>query len=171
MGSTAPIELSRLLQATELPDREAAWEGLIARHTRLLMAVARSFGTEHDEVMERYTYILGKLRENDFRRLKAYDANAGAMFSTWLTVTARRMCLDHHRTRFGRRRPHENDRSAVLRAARKALGAPAVNDIDADTLASGGSSADADVIHEHRDERLRDAISKLTPRERLLLLL
>lgn len=82
--------------------REAAWEQLIAGHTRLLLAVARSYGGDQDDAMERYAYILEKLRESGFRRLRSYNAALGASFSTWLTVTAQRLCVDHHRARFGR---------------------------------------------------------------------
>ena len=172
MGGTAPIELSQLLHATELPDREAAWEGLIARHTRLLLSVARSFGGDSDAVMERYAHVLGKLRENEFRRLRAFDANAGATFSTWLTVTARRMCLDLHRAKFGRHRAqHTNDKTTILRAARRALSGSSLSDVDADTLPMDHEGPELGVIHGHRDHCLRDAITRLTPRERLLLTL
>ena len=172
MGSTAPLELHRLLHATELPAREAAWEDLIARHTRLILAIARSFGSDNDAVMERYSYVLEKLRENEFRRLRAYDPNAGATFSTWLTVAARRMCLDLHRAKFGRHRSaHTSDRLAVVRAARKALGSFEPGDIDADQVASDAAQADDGMIRGHRDQCLRAAIARLTPRERLLLTL
>src|SRR6266496_2586788 len=101
MEGSAPLELSQLFRAHDLANREAAWEKLIDRHTRLLMAVARSFGGDHDSVMERYSYILEKLRDAEFRRLRSYDAAAGASFPTWLTVTARHLCLDLHRARYG----------------------------------------------------------------------
>jgi RNA polymerase sigma factor (sigma-70 family) len=172
MGTAVPIELNRLLQATELPDREAAWEGLIARHTRLILSAARSLGGDSDAVMERYAYVLGKLRENEFRRLRAFDPDAGATFPTWLTVTARRMCLDLHRSRFGRHRAqHSNDRTSILRVARKALGGSFLTDIDADTVSIVKDQADIEIIREQRNESLRNALSRLTPRERLLLTL
>jgi len=171
MGSTAPIELSRLLRADD-PDREAAWEDLIGRHTRLILAVARSLGGDNDAVMERYAYILGKLRENDFRRLRSFNDNAGATFSTWLAVAARRLCLDLHRAHFGRRRPtHATDRSTVWRAARKALNQPTESDVDTATLPDIESPADEGVIRGHRDQCLRNALRSLTPRERFLLTL
>jgi RNA polymerase sigma factor (sigma-70 family) len=145
---------------------------LITRHTRLLISIARSFGGDNDLAMERYEYVLGKLRENDFRRLRAFDSNAGATFSTWLTVAARRMCLDLHRAKFGRQRAeHTNDRSAIIRATRRALGESFTSDIDAETLANDSVQPDVGMIREHRDQCLRDAISRLTPRERLLLTL
>jgi RNA polymerase sigma factor (sigma-70 family) len=171
MGTTAPLELSRLLHA-DTHDREAAWEELIGGHTRLLLATSRSFGGDNDAVMERYAYILGKLRENEFRRLRTFNENAGATFSTWLTVTARRLCLDLHRSQYGRKREtHDTDRSTVLRAARKALNELPVIETDADSIADEASQVDDHLIHLDRDQCLQQALARLTPRERFLLTL
>jgi RNA polymerase sigma factor (sigma-70 family) len=54
--------------------------------------------------MDRYAYMLGELRSDDFRRLRRYVADGTSEFSTWLVVVAQRMCLDHHRKRYGRPR-------------------------------------------------------------------
>jgi RNA polymerase sigma factor (sigma-70 family) len=172
MGSFPPFELDRLLQAADLPDREAAWEDLIQRHTRLILAAARSLGGDKDAVMERYAHVLGKLRENEFRRLRAFDPHAGATFSTWLTVTARRMCLDLYRAHYGRSRTrHASDRSTVMRAARKALNDPLTSELDADNLPAHGHDAEAELVYGHRDDCLKAELARLTPRERLLLTL
>jgi RNA polymerase sigma factor (sigma-70 family) len=171
MNGTAPVSLTQLLDASDNANREAAWEELIGRHTRLIMAVARSLGGDHDAAMERYSYVLGKLREWDFRRLRSFDPNAGATFSTWLTVTARRLCLDLHRAKYGRHRAHDDDKSSVLRAARRALNDSFSSDVDTDTLSDGNDTAESALIRFHRDECLRSELSRLTPRERLLLTL
>jgi RNA polymerase sigma factor (sigma-70 family) len=172
MGSTAPIELDRLLQAADAPDREAAWEDLILRHTRLILAAARSLGGDNDAVMERYAYVLGKLRENEFRRLRSFNPNAGATFTTWLTVTSRRLCLDLQRAHYGRNRPrHASDRNTVMRAARKALHDVNVAGVDTDSLAGPGENAETELVHGHRNDCLKAELSRLTPRERLLLTL
>ena len=172
MGSFAPIELDQLLQAADIPDREAAWEGLILRHTRLILAAARSLGGDNDAVMERYAYVLEKLRENEFRRLRSFNPHAGATFSTWLTVSSRRLCLDLHRAHYGRNRPrHASDRNTVMRAARKALYDVTTGDVDADTLAAQNRDAEAELVQGHRNDCLTAELSRLTPRERLLLTL
>ena len=173
MDGTAPLELSRLLRAADLAHREAAWEELIEHHTRLIMAVARSFGGDHDAVMERYSYILGKLRESEFRRLRTFNFEAGASFSTWLTVTARRLCLDDHRARFGRQRPeHKSDQATSLRAARRALRDLAESELEPDAIAdSSGPAVDAAALRGELDRCLQEALSRLTPTERLLLTL
>lgn len=173
MDGTAPLELSRLLRAPDVANREAAWDELIGRNTRLLMAVARSFGGDHDDAMERYSYILEKLRESEFRRLRAYDSAAGATFSTWLTVTARHLCLDRHRSQFGRSRPeHKSDGSTSLRAVRRALSDLTEGDIPPESIPDAASQpADAIAMRGELDTCLREALSRLTPRERLLITL
>jgi RNA polymerase sigma factor (sigma-70 family) len=173
MVGIAPLELNRLLRAPDAHDREAAWDGLIARHTRLLIAVARSLGGDHDDAMERYSYILEKLREQDFRRLRSYDPDVGATFPTWLTVTARHLCRDLHRSRFGRLRP-ENDsgRADSLRAVRRALSDLTEGDTPLDTIEDASSlPPDCVAMRGDLDDCLRQALSRLTSTERLLLTL
>jgi RNA polymerase sigma factor (sigma-70 family) len=173
MVGIAPLELNRLLRAPDVVDREAAWDELIRRHTRLLMAVARSFGGDRDDAMDRYSYVLEKLRELNFRRLRTYDPNAGASFPTWFTVTARHLCLDHHRSRFGRQREeHGSDHSTALRAVRRALSDLTEGDTPTDAIPDSSSIAtDSVALRGELDECLRGALSLLTSRERLLLAL
>src|SRR5690242_8642576 len=122
MVITVPLELLRLLKASEAVDKEAAWDELISRHSRVILAVARSLSRDRDEVMDRYTYVLGKLRESDFRRLRRFQDTRGAAFSTWLAATVRNLCLDHYRSRFGRTRlEHSEGMQSVMIAARRAL--------------------------------------------------
>jgi RNA polymerase sigma factor (sigma-70 family) len=173
MAVAAPLVLGELLRASDSVEREAAWEELISRHTRLLLAVARSFRGGHDEAMERYAYILGKLRESDFHRLRTFDAAAGASFSTWLAASARRLCLDHHRSLYGRQRPAlATDRSESLRILRRSLIDSVGAEIDADLLPdSAVIAADAQAVLMERNALLVSELSKLAPRERLLLAL
>ncbi len=173
MGNAAPMELGVLLHAPDSPVREAAWEQFIAGHTRLLLGVARSFGGGHDEAMERYSYILEKLREGDFHRLRAFQADGRARFSTWLTVASRRLCLDHHRTRYGRNRPDRDPEEAEpLRVIRRRLADSLSTEVDTDRLPDAGAlPADQAAIRSERDEGLREALESLPPRDRLLLTL
>jgi RNA polymerase sigma factor (sigma-70 family) len=173
MEAAVPIELGPLLTAADSSSREAAWEDLIERHTRLLLAIARSFDGGHDETMERYAYVLEKLREDAFRRLRSFDENSGVRFSTWLTVTARRLCLDYLRGRYGRLRPKANgDTSDSLRSIRRALADYLRPDIDVDLMADEESiSVVTAAIIRERDRALSAALLKLQPRERLLIAL
>lgn len=173
MSAIVPFELGQLLSASNDSSREAAWEGLIAQHTRLLMAVARSFGGSPDDAMDRYAFILEKLRESDFRRLRAFRDDAGARFSTWLTVAARRLCLDHHRTVFGRSRPTADaSRKSLLSQVRRSLVITVGDDRTLENLADETTpSADFSTVASERDMILRDELGKLPPADRLLLAL
>jgi len=169
MVVTVPFDLHRLLRAPEAAEREAAWEKLIAAHTRLLLSVARSLGGDRDDAMERYSFVLEKLRERDFHRLRTYNPQSGASFSTWLTVAARNLCLDHHRARYGRNRSACEERNTALRLVRRALLETDQFAVDADTVADHVSGPDDDLVTRNRDECLRRELAKLTDREQLIL--
>lgn len=173
MDGATPVELNGLLHASDPAVREAAWTRLVERHTRLLLAVARSFGGGHDEVMERYTYILERLAESNHRRLRAYQADGRARFSTWLTIAARRLCLDFLRIRYGRSRPtRDPDQATALRRARRNLADSLGADIDTDLLPDAdAASAEAVTIRAERDARLRAAVAALPASDRLLITL
>jgi RNA polymerase sigma factor (sigma-70 family) len=170
MSVAAPIALDQLLAASDTEVRQAAWAELVARHTRLLLAVARSFGGGHDDAMDRYSYILEKLGESDFRRLRTFDPEAGAAFSTWLTVATRRLCVDYERSRYGRQRStHEAD---PLHGLRRRLVDSVSSEIDADSLSDAASvPGDTRAVLDARDTALRKELARLPARDRLLLAL
>jgi len=172
MDNAAPLQLGTLLHAPDAASREAAWEHLIAGHTRLLLSVSRSFGGGQDAVMERYAYILEKLREHDFRRLRAYQTDGRARFSTWLTVAARRLCLDHHRARYGRfRKEAQAGGGMSLRVLRRRLADAEGTLLDTSLLPDPAASADQGAILAERDRHLDAALAALPPQDRLLLTL
>src|SRR5258707_5460889 len=104
MADGLPQELAQLLNASDSPTRDAAWEAFLTTHSRLLLHTARSLNRDHDAAMDGYAYVLEALRESDYRRLRAYAADGRSKFSTWLVVVTRRICLDFHRRRYGRAR-------------------------------------------------------------------
>ena len=173
MTGAMAFDLQRVLHAADPAVRDAAWQDLIARHSRLLLSVCRAYGGGHDETMERYAYILEKLYEGDCRRLREFLPGGGARFSTWLTVAARRLCLDHLRGRYGRTRATLDPAAAgSQRAVRRRLADSIGADVDTDLLPDDGmESAESQTIRRERDTRLRSAVAALPPRDRLLLAL
>jgi len=121
--------------------------------------------------MERYAYVLEKLRENHFRRLRAFETSGRARFSTWLTVTARNLCLDYSRAHYGRARDVEDgERTAALRRMRRRLADSLSEDVDVDLIAdSGAPSVEADMVRAERASHLAALVRDLPPRDRLLL--
>jgi RNA polymerase sigma factor (sigma-70 family) len=171
-AGVASADLALLLRAPALDVREAAWDRLIAGHTRLLLAVARSFGGDADEAMERYAFILGKCRERDCRRLRAFDVTGRASFATWLTVAARRLCIDHERARHGRRRvASQADALEPRPSGRRPLLQAIASELDVELMPDEGASPDDATLRSERLACLQDALARLTARERLLLAL
>jgi RNA polymerase sigma factor (sigma-70 family) len=171
MADAHAPELIRLLNATDPPTRDAAWDAFVAAHSRLLLHTARSLNRDHDAAMDGYAYMLEALRENDYRRLKAYAADGRSKFSTWLVVVARRLCLDFYRQRYGRARDTGTD-ARETRAARRRLVDLVAEDIDS-PLAGAASATDshAELLGRDRAAALEAALRTLLPRDRLLLVL
>lgn len=144
--ATLPPVLHRLLSGDG--DTDAAWDAFVAEHSRLLLHVARSVSRTHDDAMDAYTYLLDRLSEDDYRRLREFARDPRSKLTTWLVVVARRLSIDHYRQRYGRARGE--DASQVERQVRRRL---------QDLIAGGLDSRDASAVAALApdvDERLRE---------------
>lgn len=97
-----PSQLQVLLDAVEASQQDRAWTAFLDSYSRLILYVARQIPRDHDAVMDRYTFVLERLREQNFRRLRRFAADGRGKFTTWLVVVVRRLCLDHDRLQHGR---------------------------------------------------------------------
>lgn len=155
MGSSIPAE------------RERAWEQFVHTHTGLLLRVARAVTNDHDAAMDAYTFVLGQLREDDFRRLLAYHTTSGCSFTTWLAVVARRLCLDHYRSKYGRARTDDAQAKEAQRERKRLVDLVAGEvelDLAATTPDPAASLEQAEIL-----AALDAALTALAPRDRLLL--
>jgi RNA polymerase sigma factor (sigma-70 family) len=171
MSHSRPPALTRLLAPGDPTSGESAWAELVATHSRLLLHVARSFGGEHDDMMDRYAAILEQLRRDDYHRLHAFVADGRSEFSTWLVVVAQRICLDHRRHRYGRSRPSRAGTVAAEEelAARRRLVDLISAEVDLESLNTGESIDPADAVAVADTHRaLESAIALLDPADRLL---
>jgi RNA polymerase sigma factor (sigma-70 family) len=166
MADASPPELFGLLNATDPAAREAAWEAFVGVHSRLLLHVARSIGRDYDAAMDAYAYLLEQLRAGDYHRLHAYAADGRSKFTTWLVVVARRLCLDHHRRRYGRLRsdaPGEQQAHAARRRLQDLIAAEL--DLTPEPTGDAQQSLEAG----ERRATLEAVLNTLTPRDRLVL--
>ena len=90
---------ARLLQAIFSGD-VAAWQKFILQYSNLIYRAVIKYTDDYDEKMAVYLYILEKLHENQFERLRRFAFQA--KLSTWLTVVSRRLALDFLRAKYGR---------------------------------------------------------------------
>lgn len=172
MADDLPSELSAILLAPDLESRENAWEQFVRVHSRLLLYAARSLGRDHDDSMDRYTFVLERLRAEDFHRLRTYASDGRTRFTTWLLVVTRRLCLDHYRQRYGRTNPDSaaDNLSSRDRAVRRRLADSIVEPIDPELLDDRTRPrADLELESSQVQAQLNGALEALTPRDRLLL--
>lgn len=102
-----PPELAGLLREHREDARREAWRRFLEEHHALLLRTARSRGSPsrdraYDRTMDRYVYVLERLQEDDYQRLRQYRPDEMGRFPTWLVVVARRLCVDWQRARYGR---------------------------------------------------------------------
>jgi len=167
---SSPPSLARLFQATVSGDAgllDGAWRAFVAEHTPLLMHVARSVSSSHDESMDAYAFVLEQLRVDDFRRLREFAADPRCKFSTWLVVVARRLCLDLYRRRYGRARDGESPALRVVRRRVQDLIAEDVDLCELPTTATMG--AELALRKSELRDALEHAMTSLAPSDRLLL--
>jgi len=165
MAVALPVELTRLLAASDTNAKEEAWAAFVAEHSRLLLSVARSLNSDRDAAMDGYTYILEQLREDGCRRLRAFTPDGRSQFTTWLVVVARRLCVDHQRSRYGRLR--DEDSVAAMAARRRLL--DLVAEMDPDEIASQGVDPSQSLQAGELHEALEVALARLAPADRVLL--
>lgn len=170
--SATPAEVARLLAVTGASEQDAAWSAFLESYSSLMLRTARSLGGDHDAVMDRYAFVLGELRQEDFRRLRSYDRPGAGEFRLWLVVVVRRLCLDHHRARYGRTRPPTAAASspAAERATRRRLVDLVADRVDPSSLPTATrESPEEAVVRTEWSEALAAVLDGLAPRDRLLL--
>ena len=170
--NSLPASLAILLEAGDPADRERAWSAFLDEYSRLILHTARSLGSEYDKVMDRYAYILERLREDNCHRLRAYAAEGGGSFTTWLTVVVRRLCLDHYRRVYGRPRGDAEGRTEEERNSRARLADLVGVEVEVERI--GGSlegNPEAVLRIAELEAALKNAVAELPATDRVLLAL
>lgn len=164
-----PGDVASLLSASDPAAQERAWATFVRQHSDVVLRVARAMGGGHDATMDRYAFVLDALRRDGCRRIRAYAPEGRGSFDTWLAVVARRLCLDHHRHRYGR--AQSDGRAAEEeRATRRQL-----TDLIGDELGLEQIEGDADAVPDvelecaERRTALDAALAQLDVTDRLAL--
>jgi RNA polymerase sigma factor (sigma-70 family) len=61
------------------------------------------FAHEPDHTADCFLFVCEKLAENNYRRILAFKPDGKARFTTWARAVVRNLCLDWHRSQFGRK--------------------------------------------------------------------
>lgn len=149
---------------------DEAWARFLDAYSDLLLYAVRALAADQDGAMDRYAYVIEKIREQNCRRLRAFEVGGRSKFSTWLVVVARRLCVDFHRERYGRDRTGDDDEARASRRTRRNLVDLLADDLDLTELPASHHPSPADeVVRRERHAALGAAIESLDHRDRLLL--
>jgi RNA polymerase sigma factor (sigma-70 family) len=171
LSAASPAELAALLHAPTEAAREEAWAAFLAVNSDQILRVVRSLGSDYDGAMDRYAFVLDHLRLDDCRRLRGFARPGAGPFSLWLIVVVRRLCLDHHRARYGRSRETALGQPANEdRVSRRRLVDLVAGHMDTTQLAAPADAApDAALVRSEQARALSQALEELPHRDRLLL--
>jgi RNA polymerase sigma factor (sigma-70 family) len=135
-----------------------------------LLHTARTLGRDYDAAMDAYAYVLEQLRHDDFHRLRAYVHDSRSSFPAWLTVVARRLCLDHLRQLYGREQGG-GSRSRDARAVRRTLLDHLAEQLDASDLMDQDSANDPEMRLRAAElsGAITETLGRLEPSDQLLL--
>jgi len=161
---STPDVLVRLLAAPDARGRESAWAAFLEQYSGLILHVARSRNRDHDAIMSCYEFVVDQCRRDDHARLRRYVSDGHGKFATWLLVVVRRLCVDHHRQRYGRLQGTNGERHTERRLLTDLVG----DAVGLELLADPESSDDG-VLRDERSALLSRALERLTPSDRLIL--
>lgn len=168
MSQLPPI-LEKLLNTPGAFDDDA-WAAFAREYSTLLLHVARSTSRGTDEAMDAYAYLLERLSEDRCRKLRGYAVDPNSKFTTWLVVVARRICIDHHRVKYGRLRDATSSRQRESRERRRRLAELVERLQESEEIADENAlSPDREVEASELSGGLSAAISALAPADQLLI--
>jgi RNA polymerase sigma factor (sigma-70 family) len=81
-----------------------AWADFLVKYSPIILQVAGLFENDADKVADCFVFACEQLSKNRFRRLHQFKPDGTASFATWLRAVIRRLCIDWHRSEFGRSR-------------------------------------------------------------------
>ena len=148
-----------------------SWEAFLSRYASLLLRLTGLYARSHDDRMDLFLHLCTSLRDDDMRRVRSFRfrPEAPCRFETWLSVVARNLATDWHRSRHGRFRPFSGiasmqpvDRLIFEYGVRDRRSASEIRDL----LASNSISLDLAEV----ERRLLAIESSLTPVQRWRLL-
>jgi len=145
-----------LLLKCLFPQTEDAWEQFVRAYSRLIWSAihrtfkASSFTYSPEDVEDIYSSLFVSLLEDDFRKLRQYQARNACSLSTWLTVVTVRKTIDHMRRQRTRPRTMAFPDDASI----------------AETIADNAENIEQALMHAQKNESLARSINSLTSGDR-----
>ena len=94
--------LGDLLKRLASPEAHEAWRFFIEEYGGLIFKVVKHFEADSEEAADCFQFVCEQLVKDSFRRLRRFECDGPAAFTTWLRAVVRNLCLDWHRKQHGR---------------------------------------------------------------------
>ena len=95
--------IGRLLEALASDSGGKAWTEFLVLYSETIFGVAKVFSRDADQCSDCFLFVCERLAAKNYRRLRAFEPNGRAQFSTWLRAVVKNLCLDWYRSKHGRR--------------------------------------------------------------------
>jgi RNA polymerase sigma factor (sigma-70 family) len=96
-------EIQALLTELRSGAPHSAWTAFLTSYSGLIYGVVHIFAHEQDHIADCFVFACEKLAEKNYRRILSFRPDGKARFTTWLRAVVRNLCLDWHRSQFGRK--------------------------------------------------------------------
>lgn len=103
-GTPSEAEIRALLHRLNSAEAGAAWAEFLDLYAQHIMGIAAQIEFEQDRLDECFLHVCEKLCENNFRRLLKFNPAGRATLRTWLGTVVFNLCVDWHRSEYGRAR-------------------------------------------------------------------
>ena len=81
---------------------EQGWKAFLAAWSDLIYTIVLQYERDEHRAEDCYLFVCGKLAEDGFARLLKFNPEGPASFKNWLATVAAHLCVDWHRSEFGR---------------------------------------------------------------------
>ena len=83
-------------------DSQRAWREFLQAYAHVIARVVSYCEREEEDRADAFVFLCEQLHRDNCRRLRKFDPQGPASFTTWLHAVARNLCRDWRRKQFGR---------------------------------------------------------------------
>lgn len=97
-------KVAQILEGLQSPRAQEAWKDFLEAYSSLILRVVKMVESDPDRMSDIFVYVCEGLARKRFRRLRRFEQNGPASFSTWIQTVVRNLCMDWFRSKHGRSR-------------------------------------------------------------------
>ena len=154
-------------------DSQRAWSEFLHAYAHVIARVVSYCEREEEDRADAFVFLCEQLHQDNCRRLRKFDPQGPASFTTWLHAVARNLCRDWRRKQFGR---HAKGKPVGNRAGSEVPRVSLRDCLSFDEagpleLSDSSASPEALADRHEREAALARAMGSLSQEQRLALLL